>query len=168
MTPEIHTGPSKRYNIILDGEIYWYTAGIVTKRMAIYACIISYFCHFLSDMKTAVIILGALVATVLGKNNFRSYITFRERERERERASERARARDITYYSLSCCTRVWYLSHQRAAKANANLRICADSPEPSLLAHTKYGCRRRLRPKIRPLAHWIRHGRLLQAFAHMR
>ena len=43
------------------------------------------------------------------------------------------------------------LMHRRAANAQARLRICADSPEPSLLcadapehsllAYTKYGCR---------------------------
>ena len=31
-----------------------------------------------------------------------------------------------------------FLSHMREAKAEASLRICADSPEPSLLACTKY------------------------------
>ena len=31
--------------------------------------------------------------------------------------------------------------HQRGAKAVASPCICADSPEPSLLAYTKYGCR---------------------------
>ena len=34
-----------------------------------------------------------------------------------------------------------YLSHQRAAKSQVSLRMHADSPEPSLLADTKYGCR---------------------------
>ena len=32
--------------------------------------------------------------------------------------------------------RIWYLSHMRAAKVQASLRIRAVSPEPSLLAHT--------------------------------
>ena len=93
-------------------------------------------------MKTAVIILGALVATVLGKSTFISYITF-QRERERER--------EIIYCNFSHCTRVWCLSHQRAAKAKVSLRICADSPEPSQHACAKCGCRRRLRPKFEPL-----------------
>ena len=31
--------------------------------------------------------------------------------------------------------RIWYLSPMRAAKVQASLRICAVSPEPSLLAH---------------------------------
>ena len=31
--------------------------------------------------------------------------------------------------------RIWYLSHMRAAKAQASLRIRAVSPEPPLLAH---------------------------------
>ena len=33
-----------------------------------------------------------------------------------------------------------YLSHQRAAKAQASLRFSAESPEPLLLVYTKYGC----------------------------
>ena len=36
--------------------------------------------------------------------------------------------------------------------AQANLRIRAVSPEPSLFAHMKYGSTRRIRPKIRHLA----------------
>ena len=39
---------------------------------------------------------------------------------------------------------IWYLSHRRPAKAQASLRICAVSPEPSLFAHVKYGSRRRV------------------------
>ena len=35
------------------------------------------------------------------------------------------------------CTRSQYSSHRRGAKALVNLRICADSPEPSLLAYTQ-------------------------------
>ena len=34
-----------------------------------------------------------------------------------------------------------YLSCRRPAKAQASLRICAVSPEPSLVAHMKYGSR---------------------------
>ena len=48
--------------------------------------------------------------------------------------------------------RLWYLSHRRPAKAQVSLRFRADSPEPSLFAHMKYGSRRRGRPKIRYLA----------------
>ena len=47
---------------------------------------------------------------------------------------------------------LWYLSHRRPAKAQASLRICAVSPEPSLFAHMNYGSSRRVRPKIRHLA----------------
>ena len=36
--------------------------------------------------------------------------------------------------------RLWYLSHRRPAKAQA---------------HMKYGSRRRVRPKIRHLSHWM-------------
>ena len=46
----------------------------------------------------------------------------------------------------------WYLSHMRAAKAHASLRIRAVSPDPSLRVHTTYGCRRRLRPNAGCLA----------------
>ena len=45
-----------------------------------------------------------------------------------------------------------YLSHRRPAKAQASLRICAVSPEPSLFAHMKYGSRGRVRQNIRQLA----------------
>ena len=38
------------------------------------------------------------------------------------------------------------------ATAQASLRICTVSPEPSLFAYTKYGIRRRVRRKIRHLA----------------
>ena len=48
--------------------------------------------------------------------------------------------------------RIWYISHRRPAKAQANLRIRAVSPEPLLFAHMKYGSRQRVRPKIRHLA----------------
>ena len=48
--------------------------------------------------------------------------------------------------------RLWYLSLRRPAKAQASLRICAVSPEPSLFAHMKYGSSRRVWPKIRHLA----------------
>ena len=33
-----------------------------------------------------------------------------------------------------------HVSHERIEKALARLCICADAPEPSLFAHTKYGC----------------------------
>ena len=44
------------------------------------------------------------------------------------------------------------LSNRRPVKAQASLRICAVMPEPSLFAHMKYGIRRRVQPKIRPVA----------------
>ena len=53
---------------------------------------------------------------------------------------------------MSHLMRSWYLPHRRPAKAPAHLRICAVSPEPSLLAHMKYGSRWRVRPKFRHLA----------------
>ena len=48
--------------------------------------------------------------------------------------------------------RLWYLSHRWPAKAQVSLRIHAVSPEPSLVAHMKYGSGRRVRPNIRHLA----------------
>ena len=58
--------------------------------------------------------------------------------------------------------RLFYLSHRRPAKAQASLRICAVSPEPSLFAHIKYGSRWRVRPKIRHLPHWMAAHALLK------
>ena len=37
--------------------------------------------------------------------------------------------------------RIRYLSFRRAENIVASLHICTDSPESSLLAYTKYGCR---------------------------
>ena len=48
--------------------------------------------------------------------------------------------------------RIWYLSHMRAAKVKASLRIRAVSPEPSLLAHTSSESRGTFRQKARSLA----------------
>ena len=58
-----------------------------------------------------------------------------------------------------------HLQHRRPAKAQASLRICAVSPEPSLFAHIKYRSRQRVRPKIRHLAYWMAaHVRLKNEF----
>ena len=48
--------------------------------------------------------------------------------------------------------RIWYLSPMRAAKVQASLRICAVSPEPSLLTHTSSESRGTFRQKVRSLA----------------
>ena len=48
--------------------------------------------------------------------------------------------------------RIWYLSHMRAAKVQASLRIRAVSPEPPLLAHTSSQSRGTFRQKARSLA----------------
>ena len=48
--------------------------------------------------------------------------------------------------------RIWYLSHMRAAKVQASLRIRAVVPEPSLLAHTGSESRGTFRQKARSLA----------------
>ena len=47
-----------------------------------------------------------------------------------------------------------YFLHQGATWAQVRLGMCADSPEPSLLAYTKYGFRWRLNANFRPLA-WL-------------
>ena len=56
-----------------------------------------------------------------------------------------------TFY-LGRAKRIWYLSHMRAAKVQASLRIRAVSPEPSLLAHTSSESRGTFRRKARSLA----------------
>ena len=48
--------------------------------------------------------------------------------------------------------RIWYLSHMRAAKVQASMRIHAVSPEPPLLAHTSSESRGTFRQKTRSLA----------------
>ena len=65
---------------------------------------------------------------------------------------------------LSQIMRPWYPSHMRPTETNASLRVCAVSPEPSLLPHTEYGSRRRVRPVWRMILRRIksttipRHG----------
>ena len=54
--------------------------------------------------------------------------------------------------NLDRVKRIWYLSHMRAAKVQASLRICAVSPEPSLLAHTSSESKGTFRQKARSLA----------------
>ena len=48
--------------------------------------------------------------------------------------------------------RIWYLSHMRAAKVQASLRIRAVSPEPSLLAYISSESRGTFRQRARSLA----------------
>ena len=48
--------------------------------------------------------------------------------------------------------RIWYLSPMRAAKVQASLRMCAVSPEPSLLAYTSSESRGTFRQKARSLS----------------
>ena len=55
-------------------------------------------------------------------------------------------------YHMDRVKRIWYLSHMRAAKVQASLRIRAVSPEPSLLAHTSSESRGTFRQKTRSLA----------------
>ena len=47
---------------------------------------------------------------------------------------------------------IWCLSHMRAAKVQASLRVRAVSPEPPLLAHTSSESRGTFRQKARSLA----------------
>ena len=71
---------------------------------------------------------------------------------------------------MDCVKRIWYLPAVRAAKVQASLRICAVSPEPSLLAHTSSESRGTFRQKARslaPLNGWacavkICHDRMLE------
>ena len=55
-------------------------------------------------------------------------------------------------YYMDRVKRIWYLSHMRAAKVQASLRIRAVSPEPPLLAHTSSESRGTFRQKARSLA----------------
>ena len=60
-------------------------------------------------------------------------------------------------HTMSQLIRLWYLPHRRPAKGQASLRIPTVSPEPSLFAHMKIGCRQMVRPKIRPShTRWLR------------
>ena len=52
---------------------------------------------------------------------------------------------------LSQLMRLWYLSHRRPEKAQASLRWCTVSPEPSLFPYMKYRSTQRVWPKIRHL-----------------
>ena len=58
---------------------------------------------------------------------------------------------DSTYH-MDRVKRIWYLSHMRAAKVQASLRMRAVSPEPPLLAHTSSESRGTFRQKTRSLA----------------
>ena len=55
-------------------------------------------------------------------------------------------------YQMDRVKRIWYLSHMRAAKVQASLRIRAVSPEPPLLAHTSSESRGTFRQRARSLA----------------
>ena len=68
-------------------------------------------------------------------------------------AQASARFYDLTDFNyLDRVKRIWYLSHMRAAKVQASLRIRAVSPEPPLLAHTSSESRGTFRQKARSLA----------------
>ena len=57
-----------------------------------------------------------------------------------------------SFNNLGRPKRIRYLSHMRAAKVQASLRIRAVSPEPPLLAHTSSESRGTFRRKARSLA----------------
>ena len=48
---------------------------------------------------------------------------------------------DEEYINFSQFMRFWHLPHLPAAKAQMHLHKCTVWPEPSILAHTKKGCR---------------------------
>ena len=60
--------------------------------------------------------------------------------------------REQLSYEMGRVKRIWYLSHMRAAKVQASLRIRAVWPEPALLAHTSSESRGTFRQKARSLA----------------
>ena len=60
--------------------------------------------------------------------------------------------RRVTKHNMDRVKRIWYLSHMRAAKVQASLRIRAVSPEPPLLAQTSSESRGTFRQKARSLA----------------
>ena len=57
-----------------------------------------------------------------------------------------------TFTHLDLVKRIWYLSHMRAAKVQASLRIRAVAPESPLLANTSNESRGTFRQKARSLA----------------
>ena len=59
---------------------------------------------------------------------------------------------NIDRLKLGRVKRIWYLSHMRAAKVQASLRIRTVSPEPPLLAHTSSESRGTFRQKTKSLA----------------
>ena len=61
-------------------------------------------------------------------------------------------AKFCSHQYLSQHMRCSYLSDSRAPQALVSLCICTDSPEPSLLAYTKYGYSRRPRQIFKLLA----------------
>ena len=61
-------------------------------------------------------------------------------------------AKTNIFFYMDRVKRIWSLSPMRAAKVQASLRICAVSPEPSLLAHTSSESRGTFRQKARSLA----------------
>ena len=58
----------------------------------------------------------------------------------------------IKNHQIGRVKRIWSLSHMRAAKVQASLRIHAVSPEPPQLAHTSIESRGTFRQKAKSLA----------------
>ena len=61
----------------------------------------------------------------------------------------------VFMYNMDRVKRICYLSPMWAAKVQASLRICAVSPEPSLLAHTSSESRGIFRQKSDPWSLWM-------------
>ena len=57
----------------------------------------------------------------------------------------------IIYLDTGQQMRSWCFLHYQETKAHTKMRIRADSPEPSLLTYTKYGCQCRLTLQFRSL-----------------
>ena len=53
--------------------------------------------------------------------------------------SRKIQEKSADQYQVVQCKSFLYLSHQPAVMAQASLRICADSLEPTLLPYSKYG-----------------------------
>ena len=102
--------------------------------------------HNWFSMERAKLKPHVLLCTKLGTTTL--FVLFRKKQTNRVILPFSRFTRTV-HNILSQLMRVWYLSHRRTATAQARLRICTVSPEPSLFAHLKYRSRRRIWPKIR-------------------
>ena len=59
---------------------------------------------------------------------------------------------ELPIKSFEPALEIWYLSYSQAMKAKVSLGKCIDTQDPHCsLTYTNYGCRKRLRPRIRSL-----------------